>query len=638
MSILPLPPATGGTMSLVAATNSQPTRPAGGDMGTDNGGSRREQDEEFVSALQAASSSKATADATASDRNSPEGPRATRKSSPKGDEDTDRRAVLTGATWHTTLTGMPAPDAAGALALPAALLAHGQLALGTGAAGDIDADAPPVAVVGIGVVTEAAGEVSVGGVVTGPILNPAMLALSGPRAGGLAGLAAARTPGGVPGAEATAAPAPTIGAFGLPSLTVVPSAEERSAVEVAITANVDSAAAAAAFAGEDLTIGTDLTTLTAGEATAPGSVPGAVPGSGQPGIGVPGVGGPGAVPAGPGAAQGGPSVAATGPGGITIGAVAAPGATADATAVPPAVGAAPRQLSPAELAAVQETAAQNAAAQLAAARATADQLGQFLEPTGTEGITVPEGITGTVAAVPAGPPAPPGLPGYVPAVAGADAGTAGDGGTGRDTDERGEDAFTEALTAAASPTPEPTTFTPLAAPDVSTTPSIDLSGAAGPEAAPSPPPAAQVAEQIVPLRAQGDGVHRIAMELRPDDLGTIGVIAEIRNGQVHLHFTGANELTRETLRAALPDLRQQLEDAGFAGAAFDFGDGSGADQNDRRQFGAADQGTGNQPGRGGEPGNRGADTTTRPNGQRAPGYVAPPTPPGSGRHALDLQV
>ncbi|WP_345733427.1 flagellar hook-length control protein FliK, partial [Cryptosporangium minutisporangium] len=244
-------------------------------------------------------------------------------------------------------------------------------------------------------------------------------------------------------------------------------------------------------------------------------------------------------------------------------------------------------------------------------------------------------------AAPTGAAAPPGLPGYAPAVAGTDAGTTADTETGDESERSGTEG-SSVPEAAAAPTPAPAGPDPnlmthtLGTPDVSGATSLDLTGANAPDQASTPTPAAQVADQIVPLRTQGDGVHRIAMELTPDDLGTIGVVAEIRNGQVHLHFSGANELTRETLRAALPELRQQLEDAGFSGAAFDFGDGSPAGQNDRRGFGGAEQGFGNQAGRGGQGQNTGAENT-RPTGQRPAGYVEPTTPT-PGRHALDLQV
>ncbi|SHN42033.1 flagellar hook-length control protein FliK [Cryptosporangium aurantiacum] len=657
MSILPLPPATTTAMSLAAATNSVPARPAG-EMGTDNGGrQRQEQDEEFVSALQAASSSKGAEDATVSERGPSEGPR--RKAAARSaEEDTDRRAVLTGQTWHTTMTGMPAPDAAGALALPAALLAHGQLALGTTGSGDINADAPPVAVVGIGVVTEPEG-----GVPGGPALKPAALGNATGLTGfpGLTGLADA----------------------GAPGLTVVDAAQARPAVEAAITANADSAAAAAAFAGETVAPeagagrpnpvpGVGGATPTAGAfplglrpvALAPGvagagtetgvPVPGAtaaVPGTtgpGMPGAGVPGPGTPvtAAVPgtavpgttAEPGTTAGQGTAAATG--------TAVPGVDLGAAVGTPATGTVPPAGGPPDAAA----AALAAGPPTVPTQPATGWLGQ-LNPATQAGAVPGIGADAAAQAVAAAPipapggplpapAAPPGLTAYTPAT-GVDAGPAGDDGTGEESEQRGAEgtAMPEATFAPtpAAAGPDPNLITPnLATPDLGATTSVDLTGAGAAEQAPAPPPAAQVADQIIPLRTQGDGVHRIAMELRPDDLGTIGVVAEIRNGQVHLHFTGANELTRETLRAALPELRQQLEDAGFAGAAFDFTEGSGAGQNDRRGFGAADQGFGNQPGRGGQRENPGGENP-RPTGQRPPGY-AEPTTPGTSRHALDLQV
>ncbi|TQS39555.1 flagellar hook-length control protein FliK, partial [Cryptosporangium phraense] len=250
-------------------------------------------------------------------------------------------------------------------------------------------------------------------------------------------------------------------------------------------------------------------------------------------------------------------------------------------------------------------------------------------------------VTTPVEAVPAQagaplPPAPVDLPGYVPGPGGltvAPAGATGETASGTDRDASDDPSAADATGAATGPTgADPTLITHPFAADLNAAQPVDVTGANAPDQTPPPPPAAQVADQVIPLRTQ-DGVHRIAMELRPDDLGTISVVAEIRNGQVHLHFGGANELTRETLRAALPELRQQLEDAGFAGAAFDFND-SPAGQN-RQQFAATDQGLGNQGGRGGQPG---APDGGRQTGTRPPGYTEPPAPPTPGRHALDLQV
>ncbi|GAA0243524.1 flagellar hook-length control protein FliK [Cryptosporangium japonicum] len=605
MSISPLP-ASHNTMSLMMATNTAPARGAA-ETETDGAGRQgQNDDEQFVAALQAASGSKGADDTTISEQDSSEGPKTKQKPAKAPEEDSGRRAVLNQA-WHTTMTGMPPSDTAGALALPAALLAHGQLALGSGGAGDIDADAPPVAVVGIGVVTE--GE---GGVATGPVLNPATLGLNAKGSPGFAGLAGLRgltsadAPGPGDAVGPGAADAPSTRAFGLPELTVVGAAEARPAVEAAITANADSAAAAAALAEVDLAAFTGAL----GEAGALAG--GETPGTGTPGAGVPGAGTTGE-PAGVGH-------------GIDLSGLAG----AENVGAPPVVTKSGRQLSPAELAATQATATQNAAAQVAAVQATAAQLGQFLAPD--------PALTAAPVPAPGSPiPAPVDRPGYVPGALGVDVSTTGDTGTGGDTERGAEESFTDALAAANAPAaPDATAFTPLHTPDVSQPQQLDLTGANAPDQAPPPPPAAQVADQIIPLRTQGDGVHRIAMELRPDDLGTISVVAEIRNGQVHLHFGGANEMTRETLRAALPELRQQLEDAGFTGAAFDFGDSPAGQQN--RQFAATGQGPGGQPGRNGQPGDTGTGNDTgRPAAPRPAGYTGP-TPTGAGRHALDLQV
>jgi flagellar hook-length control protein FliK len=50
----------------------------------------------------------------------------------------------------------------------------------------------------------------------------------------------------------------------------------------------------------------------------------------------------------------------------------------------------------------------------------------------------------------------------------------------------------------------------------------------------------------------------------------VSVVAEIRGGDIHLHLAGATEAGREALRAALPQLREDLRNAGFSGSTLDL--------------------------------------------------------------------
>jgi hypothetical protein len=82
---------------------------------------------------------------------------------------------------------------------------------------------------------------------------------------------------------------------------------------------------------------------------------------------------------------------------------------------------------------------------------------------------------------------------------------------------------------------------------------------------------------VVPLRLEADGVHRLTVHLHPADLGLVSLVAEVRDGAVHLQLAGATEAGREALRDALPDLRRELQQGGFSGCSLDLGSDLGRD-------------------------------------------------------------
>ena len=82
-------------------------------------------------------------------------------------------------------------------------------------------------------------------------------------------------------------------------------------------------------------------------------------------------------------------------------------------------------------------------------------------------------------------------------------------------------------------------------------------------------PAAQIAAPLLALGAEPAGLHRLTVHLHPADLGPVSVVAEIRGGDIHLQLAGSTEAGREALRAALPDLRRELQQAGFQTASLD---------------------------------------------------------------------
>jgi flagellar hook-length control protein FliK len=103
--------------------------------------------------------------------------------------------------------------------------------------------------------------------------------------------------------------------------------------------------------------------------------------------------------------------------------------------------------------------------------------------------------------------------------------------------------------------------------------------AARTEPAAAPPPAEQLAAEIVPLRSR-DGEHKLTVHLHPVDLGPITVTAQVRGNDIQLDLGGATEGAREALRAALPELRRELERAGFDSCLLNTG--TGGAREDRR--------------------------------------------------------
>jgi flagellar hook-length control protein FliK len=156
--------------------------------------------------------------------------------------------------------------------------------------------------------------------------------------------------------------------------------------------------------------------------------------------------------------------------------------------------------------------------------------------------------TATAAPAPASPPA-----GGVPAPGGADNEASED----RRQDQPAAPAV--AATGPAAPAPTP-----------ATAPAAEVTAPA--PAQPSTPaaPATQVAMHIVPLRQEADGIHRLTVHLHPVDLGAVSVVAEIRDGSVAVQLSGATEHGRQALHDALPQLRQELADAGFTNCSLDL--------------------------------------------------------------------
>jgi flagellar hook-length control protein FliK len=92
----------------------------------------------------------------------------------------------------------------------------------------------------------------------------------------------------------------------------------------------------------------------------------------------------------------------------------------------------------------------------------------------------------------------------------------------------------------------------------------------------------QLAEPILNLRAAGDGVHRVMIQLHPVDLGPVNVELRMHDGAVTIAMTSGNEATRDTVRAALGHLHHELASAGLTDVRVSV-DGTAADLAGRQQ-------------------------------------------------------
>ena len=59
------------------------------------------------------------------------------------------------------------------------------------------------------------------------------------------------------------------------------------------------------------------------------------------------------------------------------------------------------------------------------------------------------------------------------------------------------------------------------------------------------------------------GTHVLSVALDPKNLGEVRIVAHISSDQVRFDLAGANDAARATLRAALDELRRDLQMAGF---------------------------------------------------------------------------
>ena len=73
----------------------------------------------------------------------------------------------------------------------------------------------------------------------------------------------------------------------------------------------------------------------------------------------------------------------------------------------------------------------------------------------------------------------------------------------------------------------------------------------------------QLGHRLVALAEADQGVHRLSVQLHPQDLGIVQVVAVLSEGRLHLQLSAGSDLGREALRGALADLRADLASAGL---------------------------------------------------------------------------
>jgi flagellar hook-length control protein FliK len=67
------------------------------------------------------------------------------------------------------------------------------------------------------------------------------------------------------------------------------------------------------------------------------------------------------------------------------------------------------------------------------------------------------------------------------------------------------------------------------------------------------------------LRNRGDGTHELTVSLHPAELGQVGVTATVRDGALTVTVACADHVAHDAVRAALPTLHHELQQAGFTG-------------------------------------------------------------------------
>ena len=118
-------------------------------------------------------------------------------------------------------------------------------------------------------------------------------------------------------------------------------------------------------------------------------------------------------------------------------------------------------------------------------------------------------------------------------------------------------------------------------------PTSDLRLAAAPAPAPAPapvplPPHAQVAHLLGPVLEGPDGAYSLSLQLYPEELGAVQVEVLLRGSELRLALHAVDPAAQSALKAALPDLRADLQSTGLTATSVSV-DGGRSDQSGSQQ-------------------------------------------------------
>ncbi|MFP4512296.1 MAG: flagellar hook-length control protein FliK, partial [Acidimicrobiales bacterium] len=153
-------------------------------------------------------------------------------------------------------------------------------------------------------------------------------------------------------------------------------------------------------------------------------------------------------------------------------------------------------------------------------------------------------------------------------VAGADADADADVGGRPDTAARSAVRATADTAAPSAPTAEPDAPAPSRAP----TTVADAMFDADLESLEGDDPWQQVARVVRPLRQLADGSQRIALQLRPAELGSVHLEVALEDGGLNMRAVTETVAARDALVGALPELRAELARSGIGVGSLEVGE------------------------------------------------------------------